>query len=69
MDTALARGGTSARCSEGADTTPGVAAEVYAATKSARYARKHNFVPCTVETGGQGQPRRHPDPPPVVGRG
>ncbi len=30
-----------------------MAAEAYAATKSARYADQHNFVPFIVETGGR----------------
>ncbi len=42
-----------ARGGAGADTTPGVAAEEYAATKSARYADQFNFVPLIVETGGR----------------
>ncbi len=33
--------------------TPRRAAEACAATKSARYADQHNFVPFTVETGGR----------------
>ncbi len=42
--------GTRRHTSAGADTTPGVE---YAATKSARYADQHNFVPFIVETGGR----------------
>ncbi len=45
--------GTRRQVSDGADTTPGVAADVYTATKSARYADQHNFVPFIVETGGR----------------
>ncbi len=37
--------------SDGADTTP--VAAMYAATKSARSADEHNFVPFIVETGGR----------------
>ncbi len=45
--------GTRQHASAGADTTPGVAAEMYAATKSAIYGDQHNFVPFIVETGGR----------------
>jgi hypothetical protein len=37
----------------GSGTTPGLAAEAYAAAKAARYADQGNFIPFIVETGGR----------------
>jgi hypothetical protein len=53
LDVGVVCPGTRRHTNAGADTTPGVAAEEYSATKSARYADQHNFVPFIVETGGR----------------
>ncbi len=39
-------------------TTPGHAAEAYAAVKAAKYADQDNFVPFILETGGRVNKRR-----------
>ncbi len=44
LDVGVVCPGTRRHVSEGADATPGVAAEAYAATKNARHADQHNFV-------------------------
>ncbi len=37
----------------GSGTTPGLAAEAYAAVKAAKYADQDNFIPFILETGGR----------------
>ena len=37
----------------GSGTTPGLAAEAYAAVKVAKYADQDNFIPFILETGGR----------------
>jgi hypothetical protein len=44
---------------QGSQTTPGRAAEAYAAIKAAKYADQPNFVPFIVETGGYINRRAH----------
>ncbi len=44
---------------QGSQTTPGRAAEAYAAVKAAKYADQPNFVPFMVETGGYINRRAH----------
>ena len=38
---------------QGSGTTPGLAAEAYAAVKVAKYADQDNFIPFILETGGR----------------
>jgi hypothetical protein len=40
-----------ALCRPGTGTTPGLAAEAYAAVKAAKYADQDNFIPFILETG------------------
>ncbi len=41
------------RYDQGSGTTPGLAAEAYAAVKAAKYADLDNFIPFMLETGGR----------------
>ncbi len=70
--------GTKRYVDQGSQTTPGRAAEVYAAIEAAKYADRPNFVPCIVETGGYINRRatsfldtlrgsKSPAPPPTPG--
>jgi hypothetical protein len=38
---------------QGSGTTPGLAAEAYAAVQAAKYAHQDNFIPLILETGGR----------------
>jgi hypothetical protein len=53
LDVGVVCPGPRRHVSAGADTTPGVATEEYAATKSASYADQHNFLPFIVESAGR----------------
>jgi hypothetical protein len=45
--------GTQRDVDQGSGTTPGLAAEAYAAVKAAKYADQDNFIPLFLETGGR----------------
>ena len=45
--------GTQRYVDQGSGTTPGLAAEAYAAAKVAKYADQDNFIPFILETGGR----------------
>ncbi len=45
--------GTQRYVDQGSGTTPGHAAEAYAAVKAAKYADQDNFIPFILETGGR----------------
>jgi hypothetical protein len=45
--------GTQRFVDQGSGTTPGLAAETYAAVKAAKYANQDNFIPFILETGGR----------------
>ncbi len=45
--------GTQRYVDQGSGTTPGLAAEAYAAVKAAKYADQDNFIPFILETGGR----------------
>jgi hypothetical protein len=45
--------GTQRYVDQGSGTTPGLAAEAYAAVKVAKYADQDNFIPFILETGGR----------------
>ncbi len=53
LDMGVVCSGTHRYVSDGADTSPGVAATAYASVKCARYEDQPNFVPFIVETGGR----------------
>ena len=55
MDPRRRRGvpGTQRYVDQGSGTTPGLAAEAYAAVKVAKYADQDNFIPFILETGGR----------------
>ncbi len=45
--------GTQRYVDQGSGTTPGLAAETYAAVKAAKYADQDSFIPFVLETGGR----------------
>jgi hypothetical protein len=76
LDIGVVCPGTQRYVDQGSQTTPGRAAEAYAAIKAAKYADQPNFVPFIVETGGYTNRRatsswtpygglRGPAPPPT----
>ena len=59
LDIGVVCPGTQRYVDQGSQTTPGRAAEAYAAIKAAKYADQPNFVPFIVETGGYINRRAH----------
>jgi hypothetical protein len=53
LDVGVVCPGTQRHVDQGSGTTPGLAAETYAAVKAAKYADQDNFVPFILETGGR----------------
>jgi hypothetical protein len=50
--------GTQRYVDQGSGTTPGLAAEAYAAVKAAKYAYQDNFIPFILETGVDASTKR-----------
>ncbi len=53
LDVGVVCPGTQRYVDHGSGTTPGLAAEAYAAVKVAKYADQDNFIPFILETGGR----------------
>ena len=53
LDVGVVCPGTQRYVDQGSGTTPGLAAEAYAAVKAAKYADQDNFIPFILETGGR----------------
>jgi hypothetical protein len=53
LDVGVVCPGTQRYVDQGSGTTPGLAAETYAAVKAAKYADQDNFIPFILETGGR----------------
>ena len=53
LDVGVVCPGTQRYVDQGSGTTPGLAAEAYAAVKVAKYADQDNFIPFILETGGR----------------
>jgi hypothetical protein len=52
LDVGVVCPGTQHYVDQGSGTTPGLAAEAYAAVKAVKYADQDNFIPFILETGG-----------------
>jgi hypothetical protein len=59
LDIGVVCPGTQRYVDQGSQTTPGRAAEAYAAIKAAKYAEQPNFIPFIVETGSDINTRAH----------
>jgi hypothetical protein len=53
LDVGVVCPGTQRYVDQGSGTTPGLAAEAYAAVKVANYADQEHFIPFILETGGR----------------
>ena len=56
LDVGMVCPGTQRFVDQGSGTTPGLAAEAYAAVKAAKYADQDNFIPFILETLSTNRP-------------